>query len=244
MCSPYKFVQQLGLGALWPRTTALDAAGALTWVSNKLPFLRVASSWSPSLFPLGDSDIGHNTFDKVSMLSVSWSKLAWLSHLFLLRLWLPELPAFLPCSLHLPVPPGRKCSSGTCNLVCVSTEKQGPKHWSEASQETVQGSWNSRPAQCSGVSLRRLPTPRSRIWGLFSETVSQGGFCWWVCSILGPPQSLWGPGVPPPLAPVSKSHLLLALCLPLIRGPWILEHPCRGTSPFSGCFPWWSQLAL
>ena len=60
VCSPYKFVQHLGLGALWPRTTALDAAGALTRVSNKLPVLRVVLSWRPSLFPLGDSDIGHN----------------------------------------------------------------------------------------------------------------------------------------------------------------------------------------
>ena len=60
MCSPYKFVLQLGLGALWPRTTALDAAGALTRVSNKVPFLWVALSWRLSLFPLGDSDIGRN----------------------------------------------------------------------------------------------------------------------------------------------------------------------------------------
>ena len=35
-------------------------AGALTRVSNKLPFLRVALSWRPSLFPVGDLDIGHN----------------------------------------------------------------------------------------------------------------------------------------------------------------------------------------
>ena len=59
-CTPYKFGKQLGLRALWPCTTALDAAGALTGVSNKLPFLRVALSWKPSLFPLGDLDIGHN----------------------------------------------------------------------------------------------------------------------------------------------------------------------------------------
>ena len=38
----------------------LNVAGALTRVSNKLPFLRVALSWKPSFFPLGDLDIGHN----------------------------------------------------------------------------------------------------------------------------------------------------------------------------------------
>ena len=38
----------------------LDAAGALTRVSNKLPFLRVALSWKPSFFPLRDLDIGQN----------------------------------------------------------------------------------------------------------------------------------------------------------------------------------------
>ena len=44
---------------------ALDVAGALTRVSNKLPFLRVALSWRPSLFPLGDLDIGHNIWGLV-----------------------------------------------------------------------------------------------------------------------------------------------------------------------------------
>ena len=43
------------------RTTVWDAAGALTQVSNKLPFLRVALFWRPSLFPLRDLDIRHNT---------------------------------------------------------------------------------------------------------------------------------------------------------------------------------------
>ena len=41
LCSPYKFGYQLGLGALWPCTTALDAAGALARVSNKLPFCKL-----------------------------------------------------------------------------------------------------------------------------------------------------------------------------------------------------------
>ena len=40
--------------------------GALTQVSNKHPFLRIALSWKPSLFPLGDSDIGHNTKKQMS----------------------------------------------------------------------------------------------------------------------------------------------------------------------------------
>ena len=61
LCSPYKLVKQLGLGALWPCTTALVTAGALARVSNKLPILQVALSWKPSLFPLGDSDIGQNS---------------------------------------------------------------------------------------------------------------------------------------------------------------------------------------
>ena len=33
----------------------------LEWVIN-VPFLPVALSWRPSLFPLGDSDIGHNKY--------------------------------------------------------------------------------------------------------------------------------------------------------------------------------------
>ena len=39
LCSPYKFMHQLGLvGFFWPGTTALVAAEALARVSNKLPF--------------------------------------------------------------------------------------------------------------------------------------------------------------------------------------------------------------
>ena len=44
---------------------------ALTRVSNELPFLRVALSWRPSLFPLGDSDIGHNIW------GLAWDPLTW-----------------------------------------------------------------------------------------------------------------------------------------------------------------------
>lgn len=43
------------------------------------------------------------TFDRVSTLRISWSELAWLSHLFLLRSWLPAslLSPVLPTSQSL-----------------------------------------------------------------------------------------------------------------------------------------------
>ena len=63
-------------------------AEALARVSNKLPFLRVALSWRPSLFPLRDSDIGHNIYHLQQLNSLVWESI-------------PELVGMMPAAQAL-----------------------------------------------------------------------------------------------------------------------------------------------
>ena len=60
------------------------------WLESVInfPFLPVALSWRPSLFPLGDSDIGHNTLLQSTVLSmvVCWPAPLDSSH------WTPAAP--------------------------------------------------------------------------------------------------------------------------------------------------------
>ena len=69
---PINLCNNLGLGLSDPHHCF--GCGREPWLKSVInfPFLPVALSWKPSLFPLGDSDMGHNTRSKC--LLISWLK--------------------------------------------------------------------------------------------------------------------------------------------------------------------------
>lgn len=183
------------------------------------------------------------TFDRVSTLRISWSELAWLSHLFLLRSWLPAslLSPVLPTSQSLsegcvaPAPAGwsacplRNGGQSPCQKLLRDTS-QGTQGLKASPVQWCPPLANAGPPEVGvGACFQRQLL---RVVSAGECTPYQGhcGHC--------------GSRSPLPLPQFLDVTLSSLSAFLSFRAPGSSSPACRASSPFSSRSPWWSQLWL